>query len=253
MTTPAPQTPQQRLEAERAAIDAMTDTAEQALALAVLRAKVALAKGEKADLLRAQSQLEQYRRQRDSVRFKVIDSRQEPCVLSYLRELGYQAEKSKVCAEAKQGKLLKRDGFYYGKDIEVYARTWCRQNSTPALPESPANGYKEEIARETARKLKMANDTREGELIERSLVEQELAARLAFLKRDLFNLGPRMVDRLCETFSVLAKEQGHDLDGFNLHGVISDLEQVWDKNMTAYLDSYARPRGFVAVGEPTAE
>jgi hypothetical protein len=241
-------TPQQRLEAEKALIDSMTDTTEQALASAALRLKIAAMKGEKgapAELTRANKALADHREQQAAGgdRFKNLAEASR-----WIVQQGYLVSERNVSNHSKFPGFphKQKDGSFIKAQVEEYAaRTWDNPTVGKAVVVGQTDDFKTDIQRETARKLKMANDERNGTLVLRSQVEQELSSRLAFLKRDLYNLGPRAVDTLVEKFSILIKEQGVDLDGINLHALISDMEQLWDKNIAGYLDSYARPRGFL--------
>lgn len=242
-------TPQQRLEAEKGAIDAMTDTTEQALASAVLRLKIAAMKGEKgapSELTRANKALADYREQQSASgdRFRNLAE-----AARWIITQGYIVSERSVHNHSRSPGFPHRqkDGSYIKQQIEEYAvGAWdnpARKGQAGA--ENNPTDHKLGIQRETQRKLQLQNDEREGILILRSLAEQELSARLAFLKRDLYNLGPRAIDTLVENFCILVKGQGVDLDGVNLHSLVSDMEQLWDRNISAYLDSYARPRGFL--------
>jgi hypothetical protein len=249
MTTPETTT-QQRLDAEKIAIDAMTDTTEQALAYAVYRLKISAMNGDKgasSELTKASRELSAYCRARDDGDSGADEYFAKPSLaLPYLQK-GFIVNKSKFYKDISDGKVPRKNGVFKAADLLYYARAaGLKPTTTPDAADEPSiANYREDVQRENARKLRLQNDEREGSLIQRSLVEQELSARLAFLKRDLFNLGPRAIDTMMEKFSMLAKEQGVDMDSFNLLSLTSDLEEFWDKNMSAYLDSYARPRDFL--------
>lgn len=239
-----PKTIQQQLAEEQEQIAALTDTTEAALRTACLRHKAASFKGEdgaSAQLLKAQNALNEYLAKRDAApageRFAKLDSAVEPCVLSYLRARGWSLQKSKLSADAKAGKLVKRGGYYHAAEIDVYARTWCKPSDTqePAKP----SDHKEEILRETARKLRVQNEEREGTLIPRPEVEQGLARRLAFLKQDLSNFGPFMVDRFIEAAAAHLR-QCPDPDSINLQSIAPDLVDLYDTKLEAWLDRYVQ-------------
>lgn len=237
---------QQQLAEEQEAINSLTDTTEAALRGACLKWKVASYNGEDgaaAQLVKAQNALGEYLTKRDAApageRFAKLDSAVEPCVLSYLRARGWSLQKSKLASDAKAGKLIKRGGYYHAADIDVYARTWCKPSTTqdPAQP----SDHKEEILRETARKLRVQNEEREGALIPRPEVEQGLARRLAFLKQDLSNFGPFMVDRFIEVVAAHIR-QCPDLETVNLQSIAPDLVDLYDNKLEAWLDRYAQPQ-----------
>lgn len=245
-----PQTIQQQLEAEKSAIDAMTDTTEAALAGSCLKLKMASFKGEPgaaSNLVKAQKALDEYRAARDSVstptelRFKKLDSSKEPCVLSYLQSLGWMLQKTKLAKDAQEGKLLKRGGWYYAKDAEVYARTWCKAGVTAPPDQSDIDKSHEQarIARETADKLAFNNEVLRGNYLPRNIVEQGLAERAAFLKQDLSNFGPYMADLFVEIMATHLKNSGVDIDSANVGAIVPDLLEQYDTRLEKWLGRYA--------------
>jgi hypothetical protein len=224
---------------------------EQALAQAVLKWKTAALNGEKGastELAKASREFTTYCKTRDDADTSGENEYfTKPAQALPFLQRGFIVNKSKFYKDVADGKVPRKNGIFKAADLLYYARAAGLRPTTSPEPDAEpflAN-YREDVQRENARKLKLQNDEREGSLIQRSLVEQELSSRLAFLKRDLLNLGPRAIDTLMEKFSILAQQQGLDLDSVNLLSLTSDLEDFWNKNMAGYLDSYARPRGFL--------
>jgi hypothetical protein len=244
---------EQRLAAEQAEVNAIPDTTERALAQHVLHCQAAAMRGDRGastELTKANKDLAAYRKNRDDSAASGSDGEYfaTPAQALPFLQKGFLIAKTKFYKDIADGKVPRKNGIFRAEDLLYYARAaGLRPTTTPEETEKPSlSSLRDDLLREKARETRMKNDEREGTLIQRSLVEQELSARLSFLKRDLFNLGPRVIDTLMEKFSVLAKDQGLDLDSVNLLSLVSDLEEYWNRNMTGYLDSYARPRGFLA-------
>jgi phage terminase Nu1 subunit (DNA packaging protein) len=251
MTTPDPSI-EQRLMAEQTEVNSIPDTTERALAQHVLHCQSAAMRGDRGastELTKANKDLAAYRKARDEAESSGSDGEYFATAaqaLPYLQK-GFIVHKTKFYKDVADGKVPRKNGIFKSDDLLYYARAaGLRPTTAPDETDKPSfSSFRDDLMREKARETKMKNDEREGTLIQRSLVEQELSARLAFLKRDLTNLGPRVIDTMMEKFSILTKEQGLDLDSFNLLSLVSDLEGYWNKNMASYLDSYARPRGFL--------
>jgi hypothetical protein len=144
-----------------------------------------------------------------------------------------------------------KDG-YLKSEIKTYADgAWENPNKPLVDPGASSTAGRDELVAEQVRKLRLANEITEGNYILRSLVEQEFAARASFLKRDLFNLGPRFVDRMVEQLVTLLKELEIPLEGVNFSSIIPDLEQYWDKKIAEHLNEYAKSRGFIPAPEQT--
>lgn len=251
---------EQRLAAEQAEVDAITDATERALAQHVLHCQAAAMRGERGastELTKANKDLAAYRKDRENSTGSGDGSEYfatPAAALPYLQK-GFLIAKTKFYKDIADGKVPRKNGVFRAEDLLYYARAaGLKPTTTPDETDKPSlANFRDDLMREKARETKMKNDEREGSLIQRSLVEQELSARLAFLKRDLYNLGPRAIDTMMEKFSILAKEQGFDLDSVNLLSLTSDLEEYWNKNISGYLDSYARPRGFLPAAVTQAQ
>jgi hypothetical protein len=143
-----------------------------------------------------------------------------------------------------------KDGGYVKHQVETYAASVWENPSRPAAPASTDSANdKARMLKEQADKLELANEITRKNYILRSLVEQEMAARASFLKRDLYNLGPRLVDRVVEQAATLIREAGVDLTGVNMHQLIPDIEQFYAREIGRHLNNYAEARGFIPVGE----
>jgi len=178
MTTAETTTPQQRMEAEKAAIDALTDTTEQALASAAFRLKIAAMKGEKGasvELSRATKALNEYR-ELQSVggdRFKNLAE-----AARWIVTQGYLVSERSINNHAKYPGFphKQKDGSYIKQQVDEYAeKTWDNPTIVKQVSVGQSEDYSTGIKRETERKLKLKNDEEEGRLIR---VEEEIRRRV---------------------------------------------------------------------------
>ena len=242
----------ERLEEEKAQIEQLADPVESMLAMAELKARIALmqaATHENTRNWKAQDKtLKEYRAGKvtgaSGERFKNIEQ-----AAAWIIQQGYIVSARSVRNHADKPGFPKKqkDGSFLQVEVAAYAAANWENPSKPAVddPAEMKTAQRNELIAEQTRKLRLANEITEGNYILRSLVEQEFAARASFLKRDLFNLGPRFVDRLMDKFSALLKDAGVSIDGVNLHALVPDMEDFWDKRMAEHLHEYSKARGFI--------
>lgn len=240
----------ERLEEEKAQIEAIADPREQALASAEFRSRVALHQESTHDKVRnwkaADKALKEYRDDQATAnsgeRFKNIEQ-----AANWIVSQGFLVSTKTVRNHEKRTGFPKRqkDGSYLQSEVADYAAQNWENPSRPAEPEQPQAAGRDELISEQVRKLRLANEITEGNYILRSLVEQEFSARASFLKRDLLNLGPRFVDRVLDKFSSLLKELGVEIEGVNIHSLVPDLEHYWDVKIAEHLHEYSQARGFI--------
>lgn len=146
-------------------------------------------------------------------------------------------------AEKMQGFPRKqKDGSYLKSEIEAYAIATWENPSQPTTEATPAvANNRDGLITEQIRKLRLANEEKEKTLISRMLVEQQFAARAAFLKQDLANYGPFLVDRFIEYAAAYLKAAGIELDTVSLASIAPDLVADYDLKLERWLDRYARP------------
>lgn len=97
------------------------------------------------------------------------------------------------------------DGSYLKSDLSCYAQSTWENPSKPA--EERSNDYQDDVKRETARKLKLDNDIKEGRYLFRSEEEQRDALVLYGLKTAVENWGPFIIEDLV---SLAASELGEE-------------------------------------------
>jgi hypothetical protein len=193
------------------------------------------------DLRAAQKQLAELQRQEEAKN----DGGKFTTVIEAARWImaeGFLVKERSAHDHIKNNVPRQKDGTWLQKHVEEYAlRTW--QNLRRGQFEAGGTGgadHKEEIAKETARKLRMKNDEEAGLLIRREDVQQVWIQSAAFLKQDLSNFGPKHVDLTIERVIAYLRDNGIDVDGINLSSVSASLLDTYDTALAGWLDRYAR-------------
>lgn len=245
-----PQTIQQQLEAEQAHINSLTDTTEAALRGNALKCKVAALKGESGAgnaLVNAQKALDDYLAARDCDGW--FRSAREAG--GWLSGQGYISNRGNAITADVARKLietLKKDpkrGYSRRLVVQTADMKWGKpggrtDEKAPLLQADIDKAYEQSrIARETADKLEFRNQVEKGQYLLKIEVEQQAAASIAFLKQDLLNFGPTVVDLFIEIVSSHLKATGVDLDGTNLTSIAPDLLENYDLRLERWLGRYA--------------
>ncbi len=114
-------------------------------------------------------------------------------VIEYLDAGGWVAKKSTVYRHRKEGKLLPKDsGKFRQKDVDRYAQTWLKQQSTGKKVKELEDQLQRQIleeelatAKEKRRKIERENSIAEGKVVDRGEVENWLAGRAGILEAGL--------------------------------------------------------------------
>lgn len=246
-----PRTIQQQLEAEQADINALTDTTEAALRGNCLKCKVAALKGESGAgnaLVNAQKALDSFLAERDTDGW--FRSAREAG--AWLSQQGYISNRGNSIAPDVARKIvetLKKDpkrGYSRRLVVQTADMKWGKpggktDDSRPPIQEEIDKAREQaRIAKETADKLAFRNEVDRGNYLLKIEVEQQAAASVAFLKQDLLNYGPHIVDLFIETTSAYLKSVGLDLDGTNLTSIAPDLLENYDTRLEKWLGRYAK-------------
>lgn len=238
----------ERLEEEKALIDALPDSIEQMLATAEFKARIALIQAatvENTRNWRAQDKaLKEYREQRTAVdngqRFKNIEQ-----AANWIISQGFIVSARSVRNHADKPGFPKKqkDGCYLQAEIAAYAAANWDNPAKPVIddPAEQKMAQRNDLIAEQTRKLRLANEITEGMYIRLAKVEQQFASRAAFLKQDLANYGPFVVDRFIEFASSYLKAAGIDLDSISLASIAPDLVSDYDLRLEKWLDRYTRP------------
>lgn len=139
---------------------------------------------------KARKALEEYQAQQDDT---VSRFRTQAAALEYLQQR-YQIQKSKLSKDVNDGRVPRKDGCYLAADLDYYAKA----GNLPLLTsEGPStDDLADEIKKETARKLRIQNEEREGLLINKAEEEARDAKLWAAVKADIENHAPAIVHEL---------------------------------------------------------
>ena len=120
-------------------------------------------------------------------------------VLQYLQSEGWKISKSKLYED--ENKIDKqKDGNILKKDADKYAAMFLRKLDGSDYEIDPASKIKEEtrLTKERADKVAFENEIMRGDYVLREEVEQQLAARAAYLKNSIegffHSLSPRIAE-----------------------------------------------------------
>ncbi len=122
-----------------------------------------------------------------------------PEVLEYLKAQGWKISQSKLYED--QGKIDKqKDGSILKKDADKYAKYFLQKLDGSDYETSPLEKQKEEtrLTKERADKVAFENEIMRGSYVLREEVEQQQAARAAYLKNSIegffHSLAPRIIE-----------------------------------------------------------
>jgi len=173
------------------------------------------------------------------VKFKKLDSSVEPSVLSYLRAHGWDLQHSKLAADAKAGKLVKRDGYYWVKDINTYAKTWCKIATTTTVPEQGNDRLKTAMAEEREFRVGILK----GEYINAAEEEARDAKLWGAIKSDLENHATVIVHELINRLLPIIEDD--DLKAKTL-ALAHELRLTYEDALADIFDRYAKDGGIEA-------
>ncbi|NTW87796.1 MAG: hypothetical protein HGB26_01430 [Desulfobulbaceae bacterium] len=142
-------------------------------------------------LEKARKALEEYTAAQDGAgeRYKT-----QAAALEYLQRR-YQIQKSKLSKDVIDGKVPRKDGYYHARDLDYYANA-VRLDLKTSAPVVATSDLSDEVKRETARKLRISNEEREGLLIRKDEEEARDAKLWAAIKADIYNNAAAIVHEL---------------------------------------------------------
>lgn len=176
----------------------------------------------------------------DAPRLKSI-----PEVLTYLTGQGFKVARRTLYLHKQQGILREQvGGGFTLKAVDDYARRNLDRPGIDAPPSAALSDDKARLLKAQADKIEFDNKLKQGQFLPYSLVEQGLAERAAFLKNDLLNFGPHVVDQLLESAGAYLKESGV-IDGGSLARIAPDLLNLYDTRLEKWLGRYANPKGLL--------
>jgi hypothetical protein len=159
----------------------------------------------------------------------------QAAALEYLQKQ-YKIEKSKLSKDVAAGKIPRKDGFYCAKDLDYYAAAdqLPLKNSVPAVVTSDLS---DEVKRETARKLRLNNEEREGLLIRRDEEEARDAKLWAAIKADIYNNAAAIVHELINlALPVISSDEERAGLLARTHDLSTAFEDMIDDMFDRYAD-----------------
>lgn len=162
----------------------------------------------------------------------------QAAALLYLQRT-YKIEKSKLSADVQSGKVPRKDGTFSAKDLDYYANA-VRLDLKTSEPQQSSDGLSDDIKRETARKLRIQNEEREGLLINRLEEEARDAKLWAAVKSDIENHAPAIVHELINRLLPIIEDD--DLRARVL-ALTHELRLVYEDAIADIFDRYAKIEG----------
>ena len=165
-------------------------------------------------------------------------------VIEYLAGAGWIAKRSTVFLHCKQGKLLpKDDGQYHQNDIDRYAKTWLKQQSTRKKIRDLEDELQRKVLQselsikeEELKRKRRQNEIEEGKYIEQKKMEEELAGRAGILEAGLKHwVQSRAADWIRAVGGDVRKA------GEMINAMIRDLDE--------HINSYAQAKEYELVIE----
>jgi DNA-directed RNA polymerase subunit F len=164
----------------------------------------------------------------------------QAAALEYLQRT-YKIEKSKLSKDVNDGRVPRKDGGFYAKDLDYYAN--ADRLETRNSIQVTTDGLSDDIKRETARKLRIQNEEREGQLINKAEEEARDAKLWAAIKSDLENHAPAIVHELINRILPIVPDD--DLKARVL-ALGHDLRLTYEDAIADIFDRYAKNGGMEA-------
>lgn len=184
---------------------------------------------------KARKALDEYGSQGDDAgeKFKT-----QAAALIYLQRT-YKIEKSKLSADVQAGKVPRKDGTFSVKDLDYYANA-VRLELKNSEPQQSSDGLSDDIKRETARKLRIQNEEREGLLINRLEEEARDAKLWAAVKSDIENHAPAIVHELINRLLPIIED---DELRARVLALTHELRLIYEDAIADIFDRYAKIEG----------
>ena len=162
----------------------------------------------------------------------------QAAALQYLQRT-WKIEKSKLSADVQAGKVPRKDGLFSARDLDYYANA-CRLESKTTELFQNSDGLSDDIKRETARKLRIQNEEREGMLINKAEEEARDAKLWAAIKSDIENHAPAIVHELINRLLPIIEDD--DLKARVL-SLSHELRLTYEDSLADIFDRYAKIEG----------
>lgn len=162
----------------------------------------------------------------------------QAAALQYLQRT-WKIEKSKLSKDVQDGKVPRKDGMFNARDLDYYANA-CRLENKTSEPQQNSDGLSDDIKRETARKLRIQNEEREGLLINKAEEEARDAKLWAAIKSDIENHAPAIVHELINRLLPIIEDD--DLKARVL-SLSHELRLTYEDTLADIFDRYAKIEG----------
>lgn len=162
----------------------------------------------------------------------------QAAALLYLQRT-YKIEKSKLSADVQAGKVPRKDGTFCAKDLDYYANA-VRLELKNSEPQQSSDGLSDDIKRETARKLRIQNEEREGLLINRLEEEARDAKLWSAIKSDIENHAPVIVHELINRLLPIIED---DELRARVLSLTHELRLIYEDAIADIFDRYAKIEG----------
>lgn len=172
----------------------------------------------------------------DAPRLKSI-----PEVLDYLTGQGFKVARRTLYLHKQQGILREQvGGGFTLKAVDDYARRNLERPGINAPVPAAFSDDKARLIKAQADKIEFENELKSGKYMLREDVEARWVQAAAFLKNDLYNFGPRMVDLCLELVVKQMRAAGIDANATGIHSIGPDLLEVYDRALESWLDRYTK-------------
>jgi hypothetical protein len=164
--------------------------------------------------------------------------------LQYLKAQGWRLEKSKFNTDVNARRVPRVDGYFHAKDLDYYAKAANLPRLTTDADDDTGS-VRDELLREQLRKLRLENEIKAGKYILASEEEARDAQLWAFIKADIENHAPALVNDVVSAvltgfdFSEEAKQ--------HITGQIPQLLAGYHDFVAEMFDRHAKNR---AIGAP---
>lgn len=162
----------------------------------------------------------------------------QAAALQYLQRT-WKIEKSKLSADVQAGKVPRKDGMFSARDLDYYANA-CRLEAKNQELFQNSDSLSDDIKRETARKLRIQNEEREGMLINKAEEEARDARLWAAIKSDIENHAPAIVHELINRLLPIIEDD--DLKARVL-SLSHELRLTYEDALSDIFDRYAKIEG----------
>jgi len=162
----------------------------------------------------------------------------QAAALQYLQRT-WKIEKSKLSADVQSGKVPRKDGLFSAKDLDYYANA-VRLDLKTSEPQQSSDGLSDDIKRETARRLRIHNEEREGLLINRLEEEARDAKLWSAVKSDIENHAPVIVHELINRLLPIIED---DELRARVLSLTHELRLVYEDAIADIFDRYAKIEG----------